>query len=203
MAHVLATAAWTPEAISRARDERDELDALLTLCVVAFANGERSTEAGKMRFDMLRFSPDFARVEAVDYESAPRGTDLTEHGRGKKQSRRKRTSAYAVPADADFPLINAPVVLADYVARRVSAGRLCASTSPGYLFLTATGRPMDAPYVTARLKRFLTDMGECAGETSHSLCRGGRIASPLSNAELARLLSLTTETIALYRDVRR
>jgi hypothetical protein len=139
---------------------------------------------------------------------------LRVHVRTAMQARRKITRAYMVPRHTD-PRLDAGPILIGYLRlvqyyRGFFPALFNNDSGPAYIFTTLnesrsafTSSPLSAGTVTHRLVTHLTALGTYAGETSHSLKRGGLIASPLSNAELARLPSLTEGTITRYRDVRR
>jgi hypothetical protein len=189
---------------------RDRSHALLSV-----AGGERASEAGKLREDSLSIIPPSssecsARL-VVDYEECVRGTDLTATGRGKKQSKRKKTRAYAVPPNRALEL-DASTALLSYRRLMTQFGMWppLAPGEPRFLFplmaldhKSFQNKPLAATHVRKSLKVHLTAMGEFAGETSHSLKRAGLMLSDLSNEDLARATSLTVPTIQRYRDVRR
>ena len=156
-----------------------------------------------MRLDCLGRLPDGRMV--LDFEATAPGVDLGAYGRGKKQSRRKKTAAYAIPIDT--------TAVIDQYLRLVSEYRawpVLGQGEPRFLFPLLTpardafkNKPLTASHVRKRLQQHLTAMGEWEGETSHSLKRGCLMLSSLSDAELAQCTSLTVPTIRLYRDVRR
>jgi hypothetical protein len=203
------------EAVARAPDAAGIVRALAllrdrALFSIARSCAERAGEAGKLRDDCFLFDPDSGAV-GIDYEATQRGADLTAHGRGKKQARRKITRAYEVPRHDD-PRMDAGSILRGYLRAMHEHGYLQPreSGAPVYIFpvVSATGagfdnKPCSAGVVTARLQKHLKALGAFDGETSHSLKRGGMMASPLSNEALARLVSLTPGTVARYRDIRR
>jgi integrase len=128
------------------------------------------------------------------------------------QAKRARTAAIWVPSAVDVHL-DAAAALRVYGDMRTAHPKFFgvpADGEPNFLF-TALVRdgshfgttPLSANAVTDRLQGYLIEMGQFNGETSHSLKRGGLVASELSNSELAKMVSLTEGTIARYRDVRR
>ena len=182
------------------------------LFLVAGCGGDRGSEAGKLRrecFRGLRHSsggPDLV----IDYESTRRGQDLSAHGRGKKQSRRKRTSAYRLhrlssglgPFDAVVKYLHFMDTYGLWAPR--------GPEEPFYVFPVVargggsfTNTPLAANAISSRLKAHLTVAGCFAGETSHSLRRGHFVSSPLTSDELSKVVSVTRQTIELYRDPRR
>ena len=158
---------------------------------------ERAGEGGKLRRTCLTRDLETGATY-VDYESSSRGQDLTEHGRGKKQARRKLTSRYQM-TEASATRVH------DYLCSMDLYG-LWPVEDCDYMFLTLCpsrddfmAQPISSDLVNQRLKQHLTAMGEYEGETSHSLKRTGIVRSPLDDAALAKAVSLSPETIAYYR----
>ena len=185
-----------------------ELRSVFTL---SFACGDRGSETGKLRTVNLMTGKAPGLV-TIDFEAVDRGTDLTFAGRGKKQSRSRTTAAYDVPRSTD-PDLDAGPILLDYLAFMGDCEFVDLSPptgTPSFVFprvqrgsTSFVNLPFTSAAIRYGLRKYLTVLDLYAGETAHSLTRGGRIVSPLSNEELATKLSLTAKTIALYRDIRR